>query len=614
MGGVLSDFEKVLPPELRGEYTVAAVLKDRPDRQTLLLRHKSGALAVLKRSADGPDRHIYEALSALEGEGVPRILGFYTYDGADLLLREYVEGRTLLELCRERGTFTVQEAAVVGMELCDVLGRLHALPTPLIHRDIKAENVVVTPSGRCVLIDFGIARFHREDDDRDTHIAGTGFAAAPEQFGYAQTDPRSDIYSLGVLLHELVTGEFALERGRAGRLGRVIEKCTRFDPADRYQSAGELRRALLRVRTTPRWAVAAVLLLALCALSVTAFLILRAPSAPPGGEVYVFASPEIGAEVARQLDKDVAEITVEDLGKITALRLAGTRPFDRWEEMNIHGQAFDLVGAADEGMEHGTVSTLTDIPMMPNLEELDLCNQEIEDLTPLGGCGLKFLALHGNAVADLTPLAGCESLEMLVISDNPVRDLTPLAKLPHLWQLNAGATDITNLETLEGFACLSSLDILDCRELPSFDGIEKLTGLRHLSVRPLTRRDLELVGSLTGLNELYAWSGEPVEDLSALAGLVNLERLFADFTNLLSLDGVESFRSLRNLDIRCVARPDVGPLGALKALENVNLSCLDGDWTVLAALPALTAVTVRAECETPVRLALGDRPVTVYVT
>lgn len=601
---------KYVPRELLGEYEPVRALKELPDRQTVLLRGRDGTSAVLKRAADGSlDAGIYEAVRGLDGQGVPRIMGIYRDGDVCCVLREYVEGSTLLELYRSRGSLSADETAKLGAQIAETLERLHEMEPPIIHRDIKAENVVLTPNRGCVLIDFGIARRFSESDTRDTRIIGTGFAAAPEQFGYSQTDPRSDIYSLGVLLHEISTGEYSLDRGRVpAELGRVVAKCTRFDPKDRYQSAKEVKRALLRVRRRPKILIS-VIAAALVTAAVLAIALIG--GIPDESRIYSFASPLIGREVARQLGKDVRAVTRGDLDKITSIQIAGTYPFDGWERILIHGKEFSLDGQYFDTMAGGTVDTLEDIPNFKNLTELSLCNQEITDLSPLSGTKIENLALHGNKIENLTPLGGCPELRELYISDNPVSDISPLKELTKLSRLNIGATLVTSLDALADFPALTSLELHDCPEL-SMDGVERLSRVDFLSVRPVSAETLAAIGGMTRLCSLYAWSGEELEDLSAISGLTDLTNLYIDFSNLKSIDGIQGMRSLTVLDIRGGLRLDAGPIAALTELKNVNLfSLYSDDWSELCDLKNLQFITARFEDSEAIQKALDGRSCSV---
>lgn len=146
--------------------------------------------------------------------------------------------------------------------MCRVLDYLHRQQPPVIHRDIKPQNIIIDRDGCCRLIDLGTARRFRSEQAGDTVLMGTEATAPPEQFGYRQTDQRSDIYSVGMLLRFMLGGSLEpLPRHRSyGGLAHIARRCTAFDPRRRYPSAPALLRALSPWKPI---AAVAVLLLAL---------------------------------------------------------------------------------------------------------------------------------------------------------------------------------------------------------------------------------------------------------------------------------------------------------------------------------------------------------------
>lgn len=601
---------RYMPPELAEGFTPLALLKDGPDRQTLLVQEKGGERRfILKRMLAAPEdaERKYRALSGIEG-GVPRMYRLLCRDGYAYVLREYVPGQTLLDWVQKRGALPAKEAAGVGLAVCRTLEKLHGCQPPLIHRDIKAENIIRTPAGEYVLIDFGIARFYDEGEDRDTQQQGTAFSAPPEQYGYRQTDPRADIYALGVLLHELSTGECMLDRGtEPAALRPVIRRCTRFDPEDRYRSAGEAERALRPAaaghRPRVRAAVAAAAACALLALGAAARFAFR-PA--PASELYTFQSPAIEWETCRRLGKEPGTVTRDDLTRVTRLFLCGSESFDAWEQIDIHGEEI-RIGSAPGGTG-GTVDTLEDLRYFTALQELALCNQQITDLTPLAGSGVQRLALHGNRITDLAPLAECGQLLDLFISANPVTDLTPLTRCPRLTDLNVGATALTDLGPAAAIPELQFFSMHDCPGVTDLSPLASMERLVCLSVRPVTAEDLARIGAMEQLRQLYVWCGEPAEDMTALSGLRGLERLFADMPAA-SLRGLEGMAELRYLDVRSGRPLDPEPLLGLTHLEALNAASLaEGTLWKLAGLPALRNVSCVAAQADELRRALADRP------
>ncbi len=158
---------------------------------------------------------------------------------------EYVRGRTVEQARQEKGTLDASVLLSVAMDVCRALIAIHGTEPPIIHRDIKPDNIMERENGGYVLIDFDAARLYREDAETDTKCIATVGYAAPEQYGLSQTDVRSDLFSLGVTLYELMTGEaYYMGAQCGGRLGKVIAKCTAFEPKRRFQSAKQLLRRL----------------------------------------------------------------------------------------------------------------------------------------------------------------------------------------------------------------------------------------------------------------------------------------------------------------------------------------------------------------------------------
>ncbi len=200
-----------------------------------------------------------QLLARLSHPGLTAVTDFFSEWGNWYLVMEYVEGITLdtrLEQMPGR-PLPPQEALSIFGQLCDVLEYLHRQNPPVIFRDLKPSNVMLTPHGQVRLIDFGIARVFKPGRTRDTVNLGTPGYAAPEQYGgKGQTDPRTDIYSLGVLLHQMFTGydpmttPFALpDPARCGvsippNVVDAIRRATQADANMRFATIDELRRAV----------------------------------------------------------------------------------------------------------------------------------------------------------------------------------------------------------------------------------------------------------------------------------------------------------------------------------------------------------------------------------
>lgn len=178
--------------------------------------NRSVAIKEMSRAGLTPSR-IQEAEDAFERESrlladlvhpnLPRIYDYFTEEERSYLVMDFIEGETLEEYLEHKGggPVNLEQALDWGMQICDVLSHLHTHQPPIIFRDLKPSNVMLS-NGHVYLIDFGIARIFKPGQSHDTVAFGSPGFAAPEQYGKAQSTPRSDIYSLGALLHCLLTG------------------------------------------------------------------------------------------------------------------------------------------------------------------------------------------------------------------------------------------------------------------------------------------------------------------------------------------------------------------------------------------------------------------------
>ena len=220
------------------EYDTLHVLKRSPRGTVSVVRHKkSGTRYVFRRYSGSGE--VYRRLLPVLCPHLPQIMEAAEQDGHSAVLEEYVQGDTLAELLTG-AKLTEKEARQVTMQLCQALHVLHSMGA--VHRDGKPENVILRGSD-AVLIDFDAARIYKDESESDTQVLGTTGFAAPEQYGIFQSDERADIFSLGVLLNIMLTGKHPSREMAAGKMGRIVRKCTMTAPEQRYQSA----RALMEV-------------------------------------------------------------------------------------------------------------------------------------------------------------------------------------------------------------------------------------------------------------------------------------------------------------------------------------------------------------------------------
>ena len=198
-------------------------------------------------------------LAQLRHENLPHLVDLFDEDGAWFMVMERIPGKTLQQIMHERkGPLEEEEARSVALQVLDALEYLHTRPQPIIYRDLKPSNLMITPQNRVVLVDFGIARFFDAEKRTDTFKMGSNGYAPPEQYrGKGHTDPRSDLYAVGALLHFLVTGRDpqneapfffpparSLNPSVSPKMEVAILRALELDREHRFPSAHEMARAL----------------------------------------------------------------------------------------------------------------------------------------------------------------------------------------------------------------------------------------------------------------------------------------------------------------------------------------------------------------------------------
>ncbi len=202
-------------------------------------------------------------LAGLTHPNLPRIYEQFTDAGRWYLVMDFIEGETLEEhLDKQPGNrLAVERVLQVAIQLCEVLDYLHMLHPPIIFRDLKPANLMLTPHGHIYLIDFGIARHFKPGQAKDTTALGSTGYAAPEQYGKAQTTPRADIYALGATLHQLLSGhdpadtpfQFAALHLRGtpflARLEQLVMQMLEMDVNKRPANIAVIRQELQAIST-----------------------------------------------------------------------------------------------------------------------------------------------------------------------------------------------------------------------------------------------------------------------------------------------------------------------------------------------------------------------------
>lgn len=188
-------------------------------------------------------KQLYQYQQASLSPSVVTIYSVYEKNGYCYMNEEWIRGETIEERLSLQGPFSKDEVIHYAMELCLGLQWFHN--HNMIHRDVTPSNVIISEDKKAYLIDPGILRELKKDKPSDTQILGTPGYAAPEQFGFTQSDARTDIYAFGVLINQMATGKMPHEMLPSDkRLRKIVKKCTQISSKKRYANCRQIRKQL----------------------------------------------------------------------------------------------------------------------------------------------------------------------------------------------------------------------------------------------------------------------------------------------------------------------------------------------------------------------------------
>ena len=224
-----------------GDYSAVELKRD--GSCVTLVRRRSDFSRWIFREYEG-DGSVYRKLRQISCPHLPAIEEVEEADGIVYVLETYVQGDSL-QFLLQGDTLSERETETIALQLCKALEVLHGFDA--VHRDIKPENVLLA-GDRAVLIDFDASRIEKADQSGDTRVMGTIGYAAPEQYGLSQTDARTDLYAIGVLMNVMLTGQHPSQTLASGRLRPIILKCISVNADRRYPSAKALAKAIRNSR------------------------------------------------------------------------------------------------------------------------------------------------------------------------------------------------------------------------------------------------------------------------------------------------------------------------------------------------------------------------------
>lgn len=592
-----------LPEDMQEHWTVYECLKESEDSSTFLVKETAtGILCVLKwgrnRQAEflRNEMEIMEKMADRKLSGIPKAYRIFEENGEVYLVREYIEGMSLAQMVLQKGGISEAEICRISRKICQTAEQFQNPDEPMIHRDIKPENIVVTPGGEVVFIDFGTMRSYKKDGSRDTFVVGTRGTAAPEQYGYTQTDQRTDVYAIGQTMLYMVSESYEMnqlsECAVSRRMKKIIEKACSFEPDKRYGDAAQLRRAVEKCQANNRKKVykkagavfgliAAGYILAIFSPDGTVIENKRIETAEQSA-----AEEQIQAEITFR-EELIEEAVRKELGlsktdKITAsmledvrkLRIVGKEILD--DEDTFWGEGHHVDGKDSSfGSVRGNITDLSDLAQMVNLEELALCNQKIEDISGLKELPLKKLYLSKNMITDFSVLLNLIDLDTLCIMENPAENLSVIGECTGILRLNIQGMNLTDIDFLKNL----SLDYLDMSNVEVenniFEPLAEMKKLDTLCMCDVNEAAAETLSQMSTLKALFMWGDSTIlENLKPLKGMTQLETL-AFTTQISSLEGIEQFPSLNFLSVSFSLVKDLSPVTGAKNLQVIDISNAD---------------------------------------
>ncbi len=321
------------PNAFLDNYTLMECLSDRNGISTFVVQDKSDKKYIAKcydkkNISLSPNKSIIEDTPH---PSLPQYIDNFENDDFLVTVREYIEG-TPLDIYAKENELTKKEITDICIRLCEILGHLHHREHPIIHRDIKPQNIIVRPDKSIALIDFDIARIYQEENETDTVFFGTLAYAPPEQYGFSQTDARTDIYSLGILLRFLLTGSTRDNKNiRVYRpLAKIIKKCTGFSPKERFSDVDDVKKALKKANPKSQGLrIASIFLAIIAACSLMTFATIKlyqkitySPFSDDAIPAYLSDEERIADGIAYMREKYNTEIfdEADDIATIGLLR------------------------------------------------------------------------------------------------------------------------------------------------------------------------------------------------------------------------------------------------------------------------------------------------------
>lgn len=603
-----------LPVFLQDGYSVLSCYYEQEEKSCYLLQKKeTKEKYIVKCRKEREDRDSlqkeYEELGRL-AERYPNLYqraALHKADGYVYLLRTYIEGKNLEEYVAEDPYLRPERQFEILEEICQAVARLHAMDPVILHRDMKPQNLILDAGGHVHLIDFETAREYDGTKKKDTVFFGTEGSAAPEQYGYAQTDMRTDVFGIGKI------AEYLYEEYQVGydpltekRMQRIIKKATAFDPADRYQNVQALLLAIRNVRRQTergenKWLKAVVAIESIVLLLVLAGVLFfwtgfqKTKNMEEEDYAAAIAERQIkqdesAEDLSAQADSEEIvtlegdplllqairetagsnEVTKRMLSGITRIAVIGDQIYT--EETPVEDlENIVYQDGFNDGMVNGGITDLSVLTNLPNLKEVFLCNQKISDISPLQELPIEGLYVCGNQIKDFSPVEKMQELSTLYLVDNPVGKMPQLSGCTKLTRLALCGNDYETLDFLQGSSVCNLYAMGIYVEDESFGVLSTMQSLTELYTGSEQKQFYEILPELTELRTLSLWGGNFGTDLTIVSKLVNLQNLFVNDEFVISLSGIENLQRLEVFCMDGTNATDISPLTKLPRLQVVRL-------------------------------------------
>ncbi|MBF4691641.1 protein kinase domain-containing protein [Fusibacter ferrireducens] len=511
-----------LPSGILDQYEVLACLSETENSTNYVIKHKVlEKKYLMKVCKNEHQKNEYTILSKLSYPNIPTIIDANISGEHTIIIEDYFDGVPIDQFMikvNDEEKKSVFEA--LFWQIVNTLKYLHNQAQPIIHKDIKPDNVLVSDSGEIMLIDFGSSRFFKEHQSRDTVLMGTQGYASPEQYGFSPTDKRSDLYAFGTMMAEIVEN---LSIELDDKMSLSLEKCREIDPKNRFQSVEAMETYIKSTkdkvsnRNKIVWSALGLILVA--AVTLVSIWLFNA------SKYYHFQSESIGQAVSVVLNKPQNEITQEDLAKVTELSIWGEYVVKKEDELKWESNPGDYVSAIivndNRSTRRGDINNLEDLKYMTSLKSLSLVKQNIKDISPIADLKIVHLYLSDNQIEDASVFKGMKILYTLEVGGNPISNFEGLSELSNLGELDVSDTKCRNFNWISE---MTSLNWLILKHL-GFEDISEIKGLYQLTHLDLENNKLRSLDALSALRQLEYLNiaDNPTRDYEVLHELEQLK-------------------------------------------------------------------------------------------